>query len=619
MAIHPRTRKTFDSEGAEDDVARDELPRSGLPRSGLPQRGLPQPVLTEAASTASATIEPPTAGATTPEPAPTWPDQTDAAAPPEAEPVDPDFDEATYLRAFPDIAEAVRRGTIESGLAHFRRDGKAEARLQRSEYRALLRVSAAPPPPVVVIDALTMTPSGATLITGWSDDRLDTLTEIQSATGHAWPVFPRLVRTDVERTLEVAPGHRHGFLLVAAPADGQPRPEGEAMAEIEPAFRFASGATCRVRRDPANASDADVRDLALAAVQTAVGAEHDPEIVRAFLDKHVGEQIGALNRFIASQALSRRLIEHFGPARGSYRGSVITSLRGAAEQILPWLTLVAGGPGAGEYEFILVVTDPDQFEPALRAARVAEATIGLSLTIVLHPGGDSAATGEAAAQDIARSGRLIFMDQSVFPSHPDWAARHSTLLGDAPATRTRLMGTTLFRADGSLANGGYYFEREASLMPGSREHPRRIATVNLKAQTHPAPSAARMSLVARPVPGVPAAFMSVDRDWFETLGGFTRRYCRGVHEDIDLCLRSLRRGVAAWVHPMPMLHFARRNPLRPEPSRGGAIFNDWLLHRQWDAMIVPALLGRDPALWDVAGVPPAAEPVASATLTPAIG
>ena len=95
--------------------------------------------------------------------------------------------------------------------------------------------------------------------------------------------------------------------------------------------------------------------------------------------------------------------------------------------------------------------------------------------------------------------------------------------------------------------------------------------------------------------------MSVDRAWFETLGGFSRHYSRAVHDDIDLCLRSLKRGVPAWIHPLPMWYFERRPSFRAEPSRGGAILNDWLLHRQWDATIVPDLLGPDPSLPTVAG------------------
>jgi hypothetical protein len=516
------------------------------------------------------------------------------------EAVDLDFDESTYLRAFPDIAEAVRRGVLESGLAHYRQAGRTEMRLEKAEYRALLATYAGSAPPQVAVDMLTISSSGCTLMTGWSDDRFDQLTEINLETRpqirHNWTAFPRLARTDVERTLEAASGHRFGFLLVAAPVGGSAAPLIDPRAANAPTFRFASGIQTQLRRDPAVATEADLRDLALATLSTAAAGEQDPEAIYTILDQHVGVQIAAINRLIIEQARSRRLVERFGPTRSRYRGSVITALRGGADQIVPRLVLAGSGPGADEYEFIVAVTNADQFEPALRAARVAEATRGLSLTLVLQPDGDPAGTGEDAAVDIARSDRLIFMDQAVLPRSPDRAARHSALLDDAPAAQTRLLGGMLYCPDGSLSHGGYYFEQETSLLARPRDLPRRITAVRLKAVVHSAPAAARALPRARPVAGVPAAFLSVDRAWFETLGGFSRQYCRAAHEDIDLCLRSLRRGVPAWIHPLPMWHFERRPPLRAEPSRGGAILNGWLLHRQWDAMIVPDLLGPVPAL-----------------------
>src|SRR6185312_7250104 len=121
------------------------------------------------------------------------------------EPVDPDFDETLYLRAFPDVAEAVRRGMLASGLDHYRRAGQAEARLEKPEYRVLRGAGVLPATPQVAVDMLTISASGATLITGWCDDRNDPLTEINLATRadtrHNWTAFPRLVRTDVQRTL----------------------------------------------------------------------------------------------------------------------------------------------------------------------------------------------------------------------------------------------------------------------------------------------------------------------------------------------------------------------------------------------------------------------------------
>jgi hypothetical protein len=507
-------------------------------------------------------------------------------------PVDPDFNEATYLRAFPDIAEAVRRGVLASGLAHFRQSGWSEQRLEKPEYRALLAVQDGPAPPQVKVDALTISASGSTLMTGWSDDRFDPLTEVnletRSDTRHNWAAFPRLVRTDVERTLDTNSGHRFGFLLVAAPVGGSGAPSIDARAANAPTFLFASGVEARLQREPAVASDEDLRDLALAALPTAAAGELDPEVIYGILDQHIGVQIAAINRLIIEQARARRMIERHGTSRARYRGSVITTLRGGADQIVPRLALAGSGPGIEDYEFIVVVTNPDLFDQALRAARIVEATLGLPLTLVLQPGGDPAGTGEDAAADIARSDRLIFMDQAVLPYDPDWAARHSALLDNAPPEQTRLFGGNLRRTDGSLSHGGFYFEQETSFVTRPLDVPQRISAIKLKTLTHPV---TRVLPPARQVTGVPAAFMSVDRAWFETLGGFTRHYCRAAFDDIDFCLRSLQRGVSAWVHPMPFWHFDRRQPMRAEPSKGGAILNDWLLHRQWDAMILSNLPG----------------------------
>jgi hypothetical protein len=515
------------------------------------------------------------------------------------EAVDPDFDEATYLRAFPDIADAVRRGAVVSGLAHFRSAGRAEKRLENPEYRALLAADVSPEAPQVVVDTLTISPSGCTLMTGWSDDRLDQLTEItlQTRAGirHNLTAFPRLIRTDVERTLEAAPGHRFGFMLVAAPVGGTSVPIDPKTVDT-PVFGFASGAETRPQREPMFATDADLRDLALATLPTAAAGELDPEVIYRILDQQLGVQMAAINRLIIDQARSRRLVERFGPQHGRYRGSIITVLRGRSDQIVPRLAVVGSGSGAAEYEYIVVVTNPDQFEPAVRAARIAAATLGLSLALVLQPGGDPAGTGEEVAADIARSDRLIFMDQSVLPRHPDWALQHSALLEGGAAAQTRLFGGLLYHPEGSLANGGYYFEQETSLLPRPQDLPQRVTAVRLKAVIQPAPLASRPLPPARPVIGIPAAFLSVDRAWFEALGGFTHHYSRAVFDDIDLCLRSLKRGVPAWIHPLPLWYFERRSPVRPEPSKGGAILNNWLLNRQWDSMIVADLLGPEPSL-----------------------
>ena len=525
-----------------------------------------------------------------------------ASAPDEAEePIDPGFNEAAYLRAFPDIADAVRRGSLPSGLAHYRMTGRIEGRLETAEYRALAGTAAsAGIAPRVSVDALTISASGATLLIGWSDDRHDPLTEITlettPGTRHLWNAFPRLARPDVERAREAGDPWPFGFLLVAAPIGGADAPAINPLGVSAPVFTFASGLQTTAARDPTVASDEDLRDLALQALPAAMGDARDPETAGALLDSHAGVQIATINRVIIERARRHRVIERVGPVRDHYRGSVIVPIRGGAEQVALRGALTATGPGADEYEFIHVIANPDHFEAVLRAARVTARTWGVGQTLVFHPGGDPAGVGEDAAADIAQSDRLIFMDPAIFPRHLDWAARHTALLAGKPPEQTRLFGGLLYRADGSLAHGGYWFDRNRALAAVPGASPRWFESTSLERLAHPAPARAAAWLRPRPVAGVSSAFLSVDRAWFHELGGFTRHYARAAFEDIDLCLRSLKRGVPAWVHDMPMWYLERRAPMRPEPTRGGAILNDWLLQRQWGSSIVPHLLGRFPVL-----------------------
>ncbi len=44
------------------------------------------------------------------------------------------FDEAWYLAQYPDVAEAVRRGDIASGLEHFLASGRREGRFPSADY-----------------------------------------------------------------------------------------------------------------------------------------------------------------------------------------------------------------------------------------------------------------------------------------------------------------------------------------------------------------------------------------------------------------------------------------------------------------------------------------------------
>jgi GT2 family glycosyltransferase len=88
--------------------------------------------------------------------------------------------------------------------------------------------------------------------------------------------------------------------------------------------------------------------------------------------------------------------------------------------------------------------------------------------------------------------------------------------------------------------------------------------------------------------------MSIDRAWFEKLGGFAEDYVFGHYEDADLCLKSLLAGTPAWLHDIGMWHLEGKGSRRLPQHEGGALLNRWHFSRTWLPAIVPDVVGRTP-------------------------
>ena len=265
------------------------------------------------------------------------------------EPVDPDFDEATYLRAFPDIAEAVRRGMLISGLAHYLTAPAGRRRVwKRPQYRALLGTYAGPAAPTGQrrhADHFTLRVD--------ADDRLERRPvrpvdrdQSGNAARHAAPTGRRFRASSRDRCGAHA-GSRAGppVRLPAGRRAGRrhrrrrDRPARGQHAGVPLRQRGRRPVAAAIRWWPATPTCATSR---LAALPTAAGGEADPEVIYAILDQHVGVQIAAINRLIIEQARARRLIERFGPVQRplSRLGDHHAARRRGSDR-------AAAGPGTG--------------------------------------------------------------------------------------------------------------------------------------------------------------------------------------------------------------------------------------------------------------------------------
>jgi hypothetical protein len=138
-----------------------------------------------------------------------------------------------------------------------------------------------------------------------------------------------------------------------------------------------------------------------------------------------------------------------------------------------------------------------------------------------------------------------------------------------------------------------YFEVDATIHASATSTMRRTM-VRVEHYGKGAPPWASQYVASRPVPAVSGAFLSVDRAWFEKLGGFSEDYVFGAYEDADLCLKSLLAGTPAWMHDNRMWHLEGRGAQRVPQHEGGALVNRWHFARTWTSTIVPDLLGRTP-------------------------
>jgi GT2 family glycosyltransferase len=527
-----------------------------------------------------------------------------------ADRIEPEFDEAAYLRTYPDVAAAVERGDLQSGYDHYLLAGKAERRLEQQQYRHTMglppKVMAEAPTravrghgPGAGVDTVMVSESGAIFISGWTDDRQNRLVAINLRVGqaarHSWTKFPRLRRRDVEESLYFTGSYQHGFWVFAGSDDRPgPRPAPrEATFSLE--LCYANGTAVELNRVPVLVPDADLRDTVMRYFAACEYLGNSAIEACISLDGGAGDALTGFNRAISRGFASQALVEHFGPTQHKPKVSIIVPLYGIGDYFFLQSSAYAEGRGMSAYEFIYAVNSPELMERLCHEARIAQMIYGLPQTLVTLPGnaGRSAATNAAA--QFARSDRLLCINPDVFPRDPDWARRHLDVLANLPEEQTRLFGSSLYYDDGSLMHGGIYFEID----PGFHNNVDGVTRRNMIRMEHygkGAPHWANQYVASRPVPAVTGAFLSIDRAWFEKLGGFTENYVFGHYEDADLCLKSLRRGVPAWLHDIRMLHLEGNGSRRSTELEGGSLVNRWHFARTWMTAIVPDLIGRTPQL-----------------------
>jgi GT2 family glycosyltransferase len=271
----------------------------------------------------------------------------------------------------------------------------------------------------------------------------------------------------------------------------------------------------------------------------------------------------------------------------------VVCLYGKPEYLFLQTALFANLPGIEDYEFIYICNSPELAERLLRDAYIDSTTYDLDLTLVLLPGNAGFGGANNVAVKYARTDRVIIVNPDVFPKDQDWAAKHLDIVEHLPQEQTRIFGVPLYYDDGSLMHGGMYFDADSGVsIEDAKVKSKRFLRVEHYGKGAP-PHTGRF-LRAHPVPAITGAFISIDRDWFEKLNGFSEDYVFGHYEDADLCLRSIEGGFVPWLHDVKLWHLEGKGSHRLPVHEGASVVNRWLFNKRWEQKLIPDMLGRTP-------------------------
>jgi GT2 family glycosyltransferase len=502
------------------------------------------------------------------------------------------FDERSYLVAFPDIAAAIAAGEPASAFNRHRTGGPGEDRPSDLGHHNAAIAKNTATFPAGYIDTVFCTRDGWVLVIGWFNEERGDLGEIAllkaSKVLAVVHHLARCRREDAEAAVTARQGKLLGFWTVLRVDDGlAPCSQVRLM--------LAAGRerkTFSVR--PKHVSDERLRELVLEYLASARYFAN-PQAESALQLRHgLGQTLVDLNVTISTRVMAGAYVTRLGRHASCLEGSIVVCLYGKAEYLFLQASAFSGCPGADRYEFIYVSNSPELAETLLKEASMACRIYDIRITLVILPGnaGFGAANNVAAAH--ARSNRILIVNPDVFPRDRDWATRHSAAVAELPPEQTALFGVPLYYDDGSLMHAGMFFDIDAgvSIRDGRIE---RHDLIRVEHYAKGAPPDTPAFLASRKVPAVTGAFVSLDRTWFEALGGFSLEYVLGHYEDADLCLKSLVRGRPVWVHNVPFWHLEGKGSTRRHVHEGASTVNRWHFTRLWKDVIVDRLCGRAPA------------------------
>jgi GT2 family glycosyltransferase len=320
----------------------------------------------------------------------------------------------------------------------------------------------------------------------------------------------------------------------------------------------------------------EVRNKILANIAARANAENLYPIAHE-ISSGTGRQIVKLNRRIVRSVKPNALVNTFNYGSNRIKESLIVCLYGYPQFLPLQVALFSNSCRVDPIEFIFVNNSAEHSSLLLSEAKQAARLYDMPITLINPDVNLGFAAGNNLAAGYAKGNRLIFINPDVFPKDQGWLTTHNEF---AATDRGRIFGVCLYYDDGTVMHAGVHVERETVRNEDFRSLHLDLLQVEHTAKGFPdwTPEVTR----SRIVPAVTGAFISVDREHFESLGGFDEDFIIGSYEDIDFCLRSAAIGQPVWYCANVRLwHMEGKGSVRTAEFEGAGYVNRWLFTRKW--------------------------------------
>jgi GT2 family glycosyltransferase len=520
----------------------------------------------------------------------------EASAPPAPNPAE-DAKAQEYLRRYPDVAAAIKRGRFKSALDHFELHGRFEGRVwpeamsasparpepvETTKERQPPAQALKPPPMQHSFDVIVASSNGM-FLEGWIDDRAQPIVKVEVveiSTGQRVVVpLMRCRRQDVENVLHPPKPFEFGFWAALGTASA-PKPGTVAVKlTMADGSQYVMQPNSDVRLAP------DEFFEHLLAYYGRKGVLGNP-VARSFseLDAGFGNLIAGMYAQIAS-VRKVTMSTKFGIRKRTPVWSLVCCLYGIPDFLYLQIAQFARYMSFEDIEFIFVSNSPELDEVLVRDAEIASIVFGAQIKIISLNQNCGFSYANNVGIRAARSKNIVVINPDVFPR--DAEACKALFKPSTMALGLNIVGGKLFYADGSVMHEGMFFVRDKKL---SALADRSIWTVEHFRKGFPD----IFDTKRRVVPAVSGALMLFNSESFERVGGFDEKFVYGHYEDADLCIRMLNAGGKVLYDPkLAFWHYEGKGSIKRPEHAGSGFVNRWIFSNLWGSYLEESYGGHD--------------------------